>query len=108
MKYELVVVPPGGGEADYTVTIHDAIYIPRVGDYISLVGDQSGRRSVFRVLYVTAQAVRLPQEGNYKEEPPVVQVEFVQHPYQSDAHAESIKMYTSRGEPIHDYPESGY
>ena len=54
MKYELVIVPPGGGEADYTVTIHDAIYIPRVGEYISLVGDEAGRRNVFRVLYVTA------------------------------------------------------
>ncbi len=108
MKYELVIVPPGGGEADYTVTIHDAIYIPRAGEYISLVGDEAGRRSVFRVLYVTAQAVRLERQGEYKEEAPVVQAEFVRHPYQSDAHARSIEMYTSRGKPIHDYPESGY
>ncbi len=108
MKYELAIVPPGGGEADHTLIIHDTTYIPRVGEYISLVGDEAGRRSVFRVLYVTSQAVRLEQEGHYKEEAPVVQAEFVRHPHQSDAHARSIDMYTSRGKPIHDYPESGY
>jgi len=57
---------------------------------------------------VTAQAVRLSQEGQYKEEPPVVQAEFVEHPYQSDDHARSIEMYTARGKKVHSYPESGY
>ncbi len=102
------LVPLGGGEADYTVTIHNATYIPRVGEYISLIGDEAGRRSVFCVLYVIAQAVRLSKEGEYKEEAPVVQAEFVRHPYQSNAHARSIEMYASRGKLIHDYPESGY
>src|SRR5216684_8544315 len=105
MKYVLAIVPPGGGEVDCQVTVNNATYVPRVGEYISLIGDEDGRRRVFRVLSVTAQAVRLQQEGEYQEEPPVVQAEFVQHPYQSDTHARSIEMYAARGKQAQAYPE---
>jgi len=107
MKYELAFVPPGGGETDYSVTIENATYVPRVGEYVVLTDkDETGIRA-FRVLYVTAGAT-LTSSGHYREEAPVVQAEFVTHPYQSDAHRQSIEMYAARGKRADDYPTSGY
>lgn len=106
MKYELVIVPPGGGETDYTATINNATSIPRVGDYI-ILQDKDGLRA-FRVLYVTLGAKGTGTPGQYQEETPAVQAEFVEHPYQSKAHTASIEMYEARGKSAHEYPESGY
>ncbi|HJT55897.1 MAG TPA: hypothetical protein VJ761_05345 [Ktedonobacteraceae bacterium] len=109
MDYTLVLVPPGGGEADYQVDIHNARYIPRVGEYIILPEENElGCVRAFRVLYVTAGFVSANQPGSFQEAPPVVQAEFIRHPYQSKNHAASIAMYERRGKVVADYPESGY
>ncbi len=50
MKYDLAIVPPGGGETDYWVTIDNATYIPRVGEYIILRDDAETGVRAFRVL----------------------------------------------------------
>lgn len=107
MKYELACVPPGGGEIDYQITINNATYIPCIGEYILLRDNEGSGLQAFRVLYVTAGAV-LIRQGEYQEEPPVVQAEFVRHPYQSKSHAASIEMYEARGKRAKEYPESGY
>ena len=107
MKYDLVFVPPGGGEADYQATINNATYIPRVGEYIILRNEAERGIRAFRVLYVTSGAVSL-QEGEYQEEPPVVQAEFIRHSHQSEEHGASIKMYEARGKKVDAYPVSGY
>lgn len=108
MEYEIAFVPPGGGETDYTAVVKNATSIPRVGEYIMLREGKGDGLQVFRVLYVTYDAGSTGKPGEYQEESPVVQAEFVQHPYQSKAHAASIEMYEARGKPAHKYPTSGY
>lgn len=108
MEYEIAVVPPGGGEADYTTVVKNATFIPRVGEYIMLREGNGEGLQVFRVLYVTYSAVSTGKEGEYQEEPPSVQAEFVWHPYQSKAHAATVERYEAAGVPVHKYPASGY
>lgn len=107
MKYILTLVPPGGGEADYEVTIDNTEALPRVGEYVILnMKEERGIRA-FRVLFVTSNAIHI-QNGQYQAEPSVVQAEFIRHPHQSDAHSRSIEMYEARGKRSGEYPISGY
>lgn len=107
MKYVLTCVPPGGGEADYEVTIDNATSLPRVGEYVILRDKEETGIRAFRVLFVTSNAVH-QHEGQYQAELPVVQAEFIRHPHQSEAHSRSIDMYEGRGKQIGEYPASGY
>jgi beta-galactosidase/beta-glucuronidase len=107
MKYELSLVPPGGGEQNYCVTINNATHIPRVGDYIKLIESEVRGVQAYRVLYVTSEAV-FTQDGQYREDSIVVQAEFIPHHNQSESHARSIEMYKARGKVAEEYPVSGY
>jgi hypothetical protein len=107
MKYELSLVPPGGGERDYAVTINNATHIPSVGEYINLIEPESPGVRAYRVLYVTTEALST-QDGEYQEASVVVQAEFVPHHNQSEAHGRNIEMYKARGEVAKEYPVSGY
>ncbi len=107
MKYELSLVPPGGGEQDYCVTINNAAHIPCVGEYIILRDSEEQGIRAYRVLYVTSGAVHI-QNGEHREESVVVQAEFIPHHNQSESHARSIEMYKARGKVAKEYPVSGY
>jgi hypothetical protein len=107
MKCELSIVPPGGGWGDYSVTIENATYVPRVGEYVVLTHPNEVGLRAFRVLYVTAGAV-YASPGHYREEPPVVQAEFISHAWQSAEHRASVEAYEARGKKADPYPASGY
>jgi hypothetical protein len=107
MKYKLSLVPPGGGEQNYPVTINNATHIPRVGEYITLTDSEESGLRAYRVLYVTSEALSA-QDGQYREESIVVQAEFVSHQGQSESHARNIEMYAARGNAAKEYPVSGY
>ena len=107
MRYILTCIPPGGGEADYEVTIDNATVLPRVGEYIILRAKEETGVRAFRVLFVTSNAVCVG-DGQYQAEPAVVQAEFIRHPHQSEAHGRSVAMYEARGKQIDEDPASGY
>lgn len=107
MRYILTCIPPGGGEADYEVTIDNATVLPRVGEYIILRAKEETGVRAFRILFVTSNAVCVG-DGQYQAEPAVMQAEFIRHPHQSEAHGRSVAMYEARGKQIDEYPASGY
>jgi hypothetical protein len=111
MKIEMTVVPPNGGEADYSFTV-DMPSVPRAGEHIMLNIKDEGM-GVFRVLYITHMLEAKPlTEGGHSE--PVhdstnVQIEVVDHPMASGrAH---LNYYFERPQhrgKVHKYPASGY
>lgn len=105
MKYELAIVPPGGGECDHTIEVQSE-RIPGVGEYITIMSED-GRLEAYRVLYVV-NGMKFTGQGKVASDIISVQAEYVSHPYQSDEHKRSIEMYANRGKKASTFPESGY
>lgn len=117
IRYDVAVVPPGGGETDYSFVVEQADRVPAVGEYLLHLGESSANDtglSAFRVLYVTT-AANHTSEGHAVHDSILVQVEPISHPHQSRSHASLVEMYTGRsksrpggGKNPEAYPESGY
>lgn len=110
MKYTMIIVPPGGGEADYQLQM-EGDHIPQTGEYILVHEEEGSRCAAFQVRYVINQFEEQQlqdMEGYRRHLETIVEVEFVEHPYQSDAHKRSIDMYSARGKKAKSFPESGY
>jgi hypothetical protein len=103
MKFSICIVPPGGGEADFTIAVEGSA-IPRNGEYITVQYENGV--GCYKVRYVTYCYEK--QGDKFKDLMPVVEAEFVRHPYQSPEHKRCIEMYESRGHKADSYPESGY
>ncbi len=111
MKYTVCVVPPGGGEQDYQITIRDASFIPRPGEYIIVRErntDEAGKVSAFKVRYAVTYAQQTHVEGSAREDEVVVEAEPIIHPHQTSSHSQSVEMYRGRGKAVEEFPESGY
>jgi hypothetical protein len=113
-RYEIAVVPPGGGETDYNIIVEQADHIPQPGEYLLMIdpnADDTGL-AAFKVLYVTT-AAKYVSEGHAVQDSVVVQAEVISHPHQGERHAAVVAMYRaraqhpSRKEPD-EYPTSGY
>lgn len=113
MKVQLTVVPPGGGEADYSfyATLPT---IPRVGEYIILSIDKEPP-GAFRVLYITYYiATEHQPDGAHTDAHTTevnLQIEPIKHPYTTEGGAK--RLLDSYSGPrwaakLQEYPESGY
>lgn len=115
MKVRLVVVPPGGGEADYSIFI-DMPAVPSAGDYIgALLPGQPGGTSLFvKRVWWTVQSVedRLSMtagtERHGTTEEIAVECYVAKGFYDSDEHKKVIAMYAARGKPPIEFDESMY
>jgi hypothetical protein len=105
VNYEIIVVPPGGGEADYVEEIKGAPSIPRPGDYLLLSGED-GLVRAFKARYTVHVSRR--SEGVTTHEATALEVEPVSHAVQSEAHAKMVSVFQSQGFTIEDFPESGF
>jgi hypothetical protein len=113
MDYNVVIVPPGGGEVDFTQKVKGATHIPRTGEYIVISVDSEGDERIrgaeaYQVRYAVTHLTRKDWD-----DPGVlyttVEVEPVRHPYQSKSHEQMCKRYDGHwGHPTKDFPESGY
>src|SRR5919205_4005621 len=104
MDVRLVIVPPGGGEADYSLDFN-LPSIPRPGDYISVMRpDQQGtedfivRRTWWTLEYPDAPMIQDSKStvrGSTKKV--AVECEIAMGPYSSDAHKKACEGYTKDG-----------
>jgi hypothetical protein len=114
VRYEIVVVPPGGGEADFTLVVEQADHTPSAGEYLITTDPKEAGVSAFKVRYVTT-GLKYVSEGHTIQEAVGVQAEVISHPHQSATHKRMVEMYTGRpknrpggGKNPEAYPESGY
>lgn len=107
MDYDLVIVPPGGGEADFWRTVRAASHIPIVGEYIQEVEDD-GRGKMYRVNLVRTDLRATPAEDGWTATGIVVLAEPVEFSHQSASHERVVEMYKGRRKPLDEYPETGY
>jgi hypothetical protein len=112
MDYKIVIVPPGGGEADFTQDVKGAEFVPRAGEYVVIAVDSNEEET----RGVEAYLVRYPVTNLTRKDwgdagifGTTVEVEPVRHPYQSKRHGKMCERYDGHwGHPTKDYPESGY
>lgn len=104
MKVRLVFVPPGGGEADYSLHF-DLPGIPQPGDYISVKRpDQDGtadfivRRSWWHLNYPNNKAIETAGDtGTGSLTELTVECEYSIGPYASTEHKATAEPYLQGG-----------
>jgi len=108
MKYKVVVVPPGGGEADHQVEV-ESPSVPQQGDYICLdrIDESVGFFKVRYALHMLKEPSSV-REGQFLTDSIFVEVEPVDHPYNRGGYKDAVERYRIRGCPIEEYPQSGY
>lgn len=107
MEYELVIVPPGGGEADHSRLVRGASSIPAVGEYVQVL-DGDGRGRMYFVNLVRTDVRPTPDDKAWVHCGVVVLAEPVLYSRQSDGHSRLVSIYESRGKRPREYPETGY
>ena len=112
MDYTISVVPLGGGEQDYQITIRGATFIPRPGEYIvvrEVEMDAEGIVSAFKVRYAVTYANRAgAADGEATADNAVIEAEPIFHHHQTATHRRNVEMYRGRGKAVEEFPESGY
>jgi len=124
MRAILILVPPGGGETDYSLEF-DLPGVPNPGDYV-MVGRpaQEGTEDfiVRRCWWQLEYPLREEASGSIVtkpgEEPPTriagvtrslaVECEFALGPLSSKSHKTACEMYRKRKMPLKAFDESGY
>ena len=115
MDVRLVFVPPGGGEADYSLDF-DLPAIPRPGDYITVMRpNQSGTEDfIVRRTWWTLEYPEAPMIQNSKNavrgsaKSVAVECEFAKGNYSSEAHKKACDAYEQRGGTVSEFDASAY
>jgi len=107
MEFNVSVVPPGGGEQDYMITIRGAHYVPRPGEYIVVSQsemDEEGIVSAFKVRYAITHADPVPGSDVHSARELWIEAEPIFHGHQSKSHRELCERYNV----TEWFPASGY
>jgi hypothetical protein len=108
VRYNISLVPPGGGEQEY-IAVVEGERVPQLGEYIILEQRHEPGAHAFRVIYITTSLKELEGHGgHYAEDEIWVQAEFVEHPLAAPSHKQTIEEFAARGLKVPTYPESGY
>lgn len=116
MKVRLVIVPPGGGEADYSFFI-DMPAVPASGDYISVqTNDEPGvvsllvKRTWWTLKSVETRSMFEAGDELYgrTEEVSVECYPAKGLGYDTDAHKRTLEMYRARGKAPPEFDTSMY
>lgn len=107
MKVYLSFVPPGGGEADYSLPI-EMPELPRQGDYISVMRpDQSGTENfIVKRTWWHLEFDEKKSIGTTKEI--WVECEFALSPFSSESHEKACEGYQVRTGTLLEFDESMY
>ena len=116
MRVNLTFVPPGGGEADYSLEF-DMPVLPRAGDNISISRPNQTGTEDFIVRRVWWQLSH-PSTGLYddgdkprpmgKADAVWVECEFAESGWSSEAHKKAVAMYEVRGKGKLRHEATGY
>jgi hypothetical protein len=114
MQMIFVIVPPGGGEVNYSFDIQmpDA---PRVGEYVMLLVDKEGL-GAFRVSYVVHDLRAQPTGSGGHTTPAyegaIVHIEPVKQPYNIEGSMKQLFDFYNENPrwegKVQEFPESGY
>ncbi|MED2748757.1 hypothetical protein ABEZ21_23930 [Brevibacillus porteri] len=80
---------------DYQIET-DLITIPKSGEYLYLSEHIETGLRAFLVRNVFHQG-KMVKEGKATIESIILEVEFIEHPLQSESHKQSVEMYKARG-----------
>jgi hypothetical protein len=112
MKATLVFVPPGGGDAEYSLQF-ELPSVPQPGSYISITRpDQQGtedfivRRSLWHLEHPTTGAYGEGETGTMWELG--VECEFARGPYSSDEHRRTCDAYERGGRAVQSFKTSAF
>ncbi len=113
MKVRLVFVPPGGGEADYSLDF-ELPSLPQPGDYISIMRpDQQGtedfivRRTGWTLDYPSNDVIA-KQDTEGKVASIAVECEFALGYYSSEAHKKACGRYGRQSGQLKQFEASAY
>jgi len=101
MKVQFVVVPPGGGEADYQFD-KEMDALPNAGDYVFKRDFKEGEPVAWAAIIVRRRWF-WPGES---EGSIIIEVEPARYAIQSDNHKRTCDMYAARGKPPQQMDES--
>jgi hypothetical protein len=116
MKVRLLIVPPGGGETDYTLDF-ELPALPRQGDYIGVTRPkESGaeyfivRRVWWALHYPGSNDAMVAQPANQvgSVERICIECEIAEGPFSSESHKKVIDMYNKRGNEVQEFDNSAY
>lgn len=107
MKLRLVFVPPGGGEADYSLDF-DSPAVPVKGDYITITRkDQDGTENFIVKRTWWSFSVGANGEGG-RNDGVYVECEFAKGPLSSTSHKKSVEIYGTQTGTTLEFDESMY
>ncbi|PLR93204.1 hypothetical protein [Bacillus sp. T33-2] len=105
-KFEIVVVPPGGGEAEFVAEV-TGNRAPQPNEYVQLREEDGVSFFLVRNIITILQDDDSPVK-NFKETGIAVEVEPVDYELQSPSQSRMIDRFKSKGLPVKEYVPSGY
>lgn len=125
MKVTLIVVPPGGGEADYNLDF-DLPAVPRAGEYITVARDdvlanpqraQGGDFGIYECFFVRRAwwDLRYPHSRPTSQPGDIgsaymiaIEAEPARGPHMTEAHRRSCETYEAKGLTVRTFDNSAY
>lgn len=116
MKVTLTFVPPGGGEADYSLDF-DLPGVPQPGDYIRIVRPKESPYTCDFIVRRTWWLLDYPNDGLYgdpdrpvtgKASTVMVECEFALSPMSSESHKRAFEMYKARGKSGKEFDDTAF
>ena len=114
MEATLVFVPPGGGDAEYSLQF-ELPSVPQPGNYISIIGPDQQVGSEDFIVRRSLWHLEHPTTGAYGEEGETgtmrglyVQCEFARGPYSSDEHRRTCDGFERGGREVQSFETSAF
>ena len=108
MKVFIAVVPPGGGETDYSLEA-ELPAMPQAGDYISVSNQEAGGSEDF-IVKRSWWILKRPNDNDGKPtlEQAGVVAEMAYGPFSSESHKKAVKGYENRGKKAETFEATAY
>ena len=107
IKFHIVVVPPGGGEAEYSAESMGN-RIPQWGEYIQLKEVDGVSFFFVRHVLTVFKDDDNSKKMDFSEEAIVVEVEPIEYELQSESQTRMIERFKNKGLKVDKYVPSGY
>jgi hypothetical protein len=106
MKVAFSVVPPGGGESDYSFN-YEMPAIPSAGDYVFVQDSEVGAGGAVWAAFIVRRRWFWPG-AKPEDENILVEVEPARYYLESDKHKATCDSYAKKGKPLQEIQNSCY